>query len=152
MTLVQVKVQGLVFDPYQNIFIVLLREEEHNDMLPIWIGRPEANSIGLAVEGVFTQRPLTHDLIYNTIDKLSAKIISVVLTDLKDSTYYSKIHLFYNDREVAIDSRPSDAIALALRADAPIFVYDGLIKKQNSEEINRWLEGLKPEDFGKYEV
>jgi len=152
MALVQVKVQGLVFDPHQNTFIVILREEENNEMLPIWIGRPEANAIGLAVEGIFPQRPLTHDLISNIIDKLNAKIISVVLTDLKSSTYYSKIHLFYNDREVAIDARPSDAIALALRSDAPIFVHDGLIKKQNSEEISRWLEGLRPEDFGKYEV
>lgn len=131
MALVQVKVQGLVFDPHQNAFIVILREEEDNEMLPIWIGRPEANAIGLAVEGIFPQRPLTHDLISNIIDKLSAKIISVVLTDLKDSTYYSKIHLFYNDREVVIDSRPSDAIALALRADAPIFINDGLVKKQS---------------------
>lgn len=152
MSLVQVKVQGLVFDPHQNTFIVILREEETNEMLPIWIGRAEANAIGLAVEGIFPQRPLTHDLISNIIDKLNAKIISVVLTDLKDATYYSKIHLFYNDREVAIDARPSDAIALALRADAPIFVHDDLIKKQNSEDISKWLEGLRPEDFGKYEV
>lgn len=152
MSLVQIKVQGLVFDPHQNTFIVILREEENNEMLPIWIGRAEANAIGLAVEGIFPQRPLTHDLISNIIDKLNAKIISVVLTDLKDATYYAKIHLFYNDREVAIDARPSDAIALALRADAPIFVHDGLIKKQNSEDINKWLEGLSPEDFGKYEV
>jgi len=152
MALVQVKVQGLVFDPHHNTFIVILREEDNNEVLPIWIGRPEANAIGIAVEGVFPQRPLTHDLISNIIDKLNAKIISVVLTDLKDSTYYSKIHLCYNDSEVAIDSRPSDAIALALRADAPIFVHDGLVKKQSSEDINKWLEGLKPEDFGKYEA
>ena len=152
MALVQVKVQGLVFDPHQNRFIVILREEENNEMLPIWIGRPEANAIGLAVEGVFPQRPLTHDLISNVIDKLNAKIISVVLTDLKDATYYSKIHLCYNDREVAFDSRPSDAIALALRANAPIFIHDSLVKKQISEEINRWLEGLRPEDLGKYEA
>ncbi len=152
MALVQVKVQGLVFDPHQNTFIVILREEEHNEILPIWIGRQEANAIGLAVEGIFPQRPLTHDLIGNIIDKLNAKIISVVLTDLKDATYYAKIHLFYNDNEVAIDARPSDAIALALRADAPIFIHDGLIQKQNSEEMSKWLEGLRPEDFGKYEV
>jgi bifunctional DNase/RNase len=95
---------------------------------------------------------MTHDLITNIIDQLGAKMISVVLTDLKDSTYYSKIHLWYNDSEITIDSRPSDAIALALRADAPIFVNDSLVQKQSSEEINRWLEGLSPEDFGKYEA
>ncbi|MEK7747472.1 MAG: bifunctional nuclease family protein [Nitrospirota bacterium] len=150
--LVSVKVQGLVFDPHQNTYIVVLREEETNDVLPIWIGRPEANAIGLAVEGVFYQRPLTHDLISNVVDKIGAKIISVVLTDLRDTTYYSKIHLWYNDLEVTIDSRPSDAIALALRADAPIFINDRLIKRQSSEEITRWLEGLNPEDFGKHEV
>jgi bifunctional DNase/RNase len=150
--LVSVKVQGLVFDPRQNTYIVVLREEEHNEVLPIWIGRSEANAIGLALEGIFQQRPLTHDLITNVIDQLGAKMISVVLTDLKDSTYYSKIHLWYNDSEVTIDSRPSDAIALALRADAPIFVNDSLVQKQSSEEINRWLEGLSPEDFGKYEA
>ncbi len=150
--LLQMKVQGLVFDPYQKVYIVILRDEDENEVLPIWIGRPEANAIGLAVEGVFPPRPLTHDLINTMLDKLNAKIISVVLTDLKDSTYYSKIHLLYNDAELTVDSRPSDAIALALRADAPIFVHDGIVKKQNSEEIGRWLEGLSPEDFGKHET
>ncbi|MEK7286529.1 MAG: bifunctional nuclease family protein [Nitrospirota bacterium] len=150
--LVSVKVQGLVFDPHQNTYIVVLRDEDGNDVLPIWIGRTEANAIGLAVEGVFYKRPLTHDLISNVVDKIGAKIISVVLTDLKDTTYYSKIHLWHNDAEVTIDARPSDAIALALRADAPIFINDRLIQKQNSEEINRWLEGLNPDDFGKYQA
>ncbi len=144
--LVQMKVQGLVFDPNQSTYIVILREEENNEALPIWIGWPAAHAIGLAVEGVFPSRPLTHDLIGNIMDKFNAKIISIVLTDLKDSTYYSKIHISCNDAELTIDARPSDAIALALRANAPIFANDSLIKKEDSKEISRWLEGLKPEE------
>ncbi len=144
--LVQMKVQGLMFDPSQNAYIVVMREEEHKEVLPIWIGRSEANAIGLAVEGIFPPRPLTHDLISNVMDKLNAKIISIVLTDLKDATYYSKIHLSFNDRELTLDARPSDAIALALRSNAPIFANDTLVKK--SEDMSQWLEQLRPEDFG----
>jgi bifunctional DNase/RNase len=140
------KVQGLMFDPSQNAYIVVMREEENNEVLPIWIGRSEANAIGLAVEGIFPPRPLTHDLISNVMDKLNAKMISIVLTDLKDATYYSKIHLSFNDRELTLDARPSDAIALALRSNAPIFANDTLVKK--SEDMSQWLEQLRPEDFG----
>jgi hypothetical protein len=140
------KVQGLVFDPIQNAYIVVMEQEESNALMPIWIGRPEANAIGLELEGIFPPRPLTHDLISNIIDKLDAKIISVVLTDIKDSTYYSKIHLSYNDSELTLDARPSDAIALALRANAPIFARDGLVK--NTNDTSQWLGGLRHEDMG----
>ena len=150
--LVQMKVRGMMFDPYNNAYIIILRGEENTEILPIWIGRPEANAISLALEGIFTPRPMTHDLIKSVMDVLDAKIISVVVTDLKDNTYYSKTHLTYKDSEFTIDSRPSDAIAMALRADAPIFVSEKVIKKQSSEELDRWLENLKPEDFGKYDT
>jgi len=150
--LVQMKVRGMMFDPYNNAYIIILRGEEDTEVLPIWVGRPEANAMSLALEGIFTQRPMTHDLIKNVMDALDAKIISIVVTDLKDDTYFSKTHLSYQDSEFTIDSRPSDAIALALRADAPIFVSEEVIKKQSSEELDRWLENLRPEDFGKYDT
>jgi len=139
------KVQGLMFDPIQNAYIVVMQEEESNELMPIWIGRSEANAISLALEGIFPPRPLTHDLIGNIIHKLDAKIISIVLTDVRDSTYFSKIHLSYNDAELTLDARPSDAIALALRANAPIFAREGLVKK--TDDISPWLEGLKQEDM-----
>lgn len=86
------------------------------------------------------------------MDQVDAKILSAVLTDLKDNTYFAKIHLWYRDSEYSLDSRPSDAIALALRAEAPIFTSEEVLRKQSSEELERWLENLKPEDFGKFET
>ncbi len=150
--LVQMKVRGLMFDPYNKAYIIILRGDENTDVLPIWVGRQEANAISLALEGVFTPRPMTHDLIKSVLDTLEAKLISIVVTELKENTYLSKTHLTYRDSEIAIDSRPSDAIALALRADIPIFVSDEAIKKPSSEELDRWLENLRPEDFGKYDT
>lgn len=148
----QMKVRGLMFDPYNNAYIVILRDEENAEVLPIWVGKSEANAISLALEGVFSPRPMTHDLIKNILDSLNAKVISIVVTDLKDSTYFAKIHLLFNDSEFSIDSRPSDAIALALRADVPIFATEEVIKKHSSEDLDRWLENLRPEDFGKYDA
>ena len=149
--LTQMKVRGLMFDPYNNAYIVILRDEDNVEVLPIWVGKSEANAISLALEGVFSPRPMTHDLIKNILDSLKAKIISIVVTDLKESTYFAKIHLWFNDSEFSIDSRPSDAIALALREDVPIFATEEVIKKHSSEDLDRWLENLKPEDFGKYD-
>jgi bifunctional DNase/RNase len=94
---------------------------------------------------------MTHDLMKSLLDTVEAKVISVVVTDLKDNTYYAKIHLMYEDSEYSIDSRPSDAIALALRTSTPIFASEDVIRKQASEELDQWLENLRPEDFGKYE-
>ena len=93
---------------------------------------------------------MTHDLTKNVLDTLDAKIISIVINNLKDNTYYAKIHLLSRGSEVVIDSRPSDAIALALRASAPIFVADDVLDKRNAENLDQWLKNLKPEDFGKY--
>ncbi|MEE8607567.1 MAG: bifunctional nuclease family protein, partial [Nitrospiraceae bacterium] len=152
LMITQMKVRGLMFDPYNNTFIVLLRDEEQAEMLPIWVGKPEASAISFALEGVTAPRPMTHDLMKSILDAVHAKVISVVISDLKDNTYYAKVHLSYEDSEYAIDSRPSDAIALALRTKAPIFANEDVLRKQASEELDQWLENLKPEDFGKYDV
>ncbi|OGW61909.1 MAG: hypothetical protein A2638_05785 [Nitrospirae bacterium RIFCSPHIGHO2_01_FULL_66_17] len=149
--LTQMKVRGLMFDP-PNSYIVVLRGEEGQDTLPIWIGKPEANAISLALESVKLSRPMTHDLIKNVLDAIDAKIISVVITDLKDNTYFAKIHLTHHDAEITVDSRPSDAIALALKGESPIFVESDVIQKHSSEELDRWLENLRPEDFGRYDA
>jgi len=145
----EMKVRGLMFDPYNNAYIVILRLEDTTDMLPIWVGKSEASAISFALEGVAAPRPMTHDLMKSVLDAVDAKVISVVITDLNDNTYYAKIHLQYEDSEYSIDSRPSDAIALALRTNAPVFASESVLRKQTSEELEQWLEDLKPEDFGK---
>jgi bifunctional DNase/RNase len=143
------QVKGLMFDPYNNAYIVILRDEDQSEMLPIWVGKAEASSISLALENVQPPRPMTHDFMKSYLDAFNAKVISVVITDLNENTYFAKVHLMYEDSEYAVDSRPSDAIALALRSQAPIFASESVIRKQSSEELDQWLENLKPEDFGK---
>ncbi len=145
----QMQVKGLMFDPYNNAYLVILRDEEQVEMLPIWVGKSEASSISLALESVSPPRPMTHDFMKAYLDAFNAKVISVVITDLNENTYFAKIHLMYEDSEYTVDSRPSDAIALALRSQAPIFASESVIRKQSSEELEQWLENLKPEDFGK---
>lgn len=148
----QMNVRGLLFDPYNNAYIVILRDERNVDMLPIWVGKAEASAISFALEHISPPRPMTHDLMKAILDNADAKVLSAEITDLKDNTYFAKIHLWHGDSEYTVDSRPSDAIALALRADAPIFTKEEVLRKQNSEELERWLENLKPEDFGKFET
>jgi hypothetical protein len=145
----QMRVRGLMFDPYNNAYIVILRDEDSSEMLPIWVGKSEASAISLALENVAAPRPMTHDLLKSMLDSFDAKVISAVITDLNENTYFAKIHLLYQDSEFTVDSRPSDAIALALRANAPIFASESVLRKQTSEELEQWLENLKPEDFGK---
>ena len=113
--IVQMKVRGLMFDPYNNAYIVILRDEESAEMLPIWVGKAEASAISFALESISAPRPMTHDLMKSILDTVNAKVFSIVVTDLNDNTYYAKIHMMYEDSEYSIDSRPSDAIALALR-------------------------------------
>lgn len=144
------KVRGLVFDPHTNMYIVVLNDEENKEVLPIWIGKFEANAICFILEGITPPRPMTHDLTKSILDTLDIKIISIVISNLKDNTYYAKIHLSSHGSEVVVDSRPSDGIALALRAGAPIFVSEDVLEKRNSENLDQWLKNLKPEDFGKY--
>ena len=146
--LIEMKVEGLLFDPRSNMYILLLRETEGTSTLPIWIGKPEADSIALALGKVTTPRPLTHDLIRNIIDDLKLKVSRIIITDLQENTYYALIHLTDGRRETPVDSRPSDAVAVALRMSAPIFVEDSILELKNSDELEEWLKNLKPEDFG----
>jgi bifunctional DNase/RNase len=149
VVLAQMHLKGLMFDPYNNAYIVVLRDEDGQEMLPIWVGKAEAGAISMALENVAPPRPMTHDFMKSILDAYDAKVISVVITDLNENTYFAKIHLMYEDSEYTVDARPSDAIALALRANAPVFAKETVLNKQSSEELEQWLENLKPEDFGK---
>ena len=146
--LVQMKVEGLLFDPRSNMYILLLKETDGTGTLPIWIGKPEADSIALALGKVATPRPLTHDLVKNIVDGLRIKIARVVVTEITDNTYYALIYLNDGTKETLVDSRPSDAVAVALRAGVPIFVEDGIMATRSADELDEWLKNLKPEDFG----
>ncbi len=146
--LVEMKVEGLLFDPRSNMYILLLKEIDASGTLPIWIGKPEADSIALALGKVATPRPLTHDLVKNITDGLKVKITRVVVTEIIDNTYYALIHVSDGKKETLIDSRPSDAVAVALRASAPIFVEDSIMATRTADELDEWLKNLKPEDFG----
>ncbi len=142
------KVEGMLFDPRSNMYILLLREINGNGTLPIWIGKPEADSIALALGKVETPRPLTHDLIKNIVDGLKIKITKVIVTEILDNTYYALVCLSDGKKETYVDSRPSDAVAVALRVNAPIFVEESVMEQKSSDELEEWLKNLKPEDFG----
>lgn len=162
--MVEMTVEGLTLDPLTNMPIIILKDLPGKRALPIWVGIFEANAIALEMEKVCTPRPMTHDLIKNIIEGVNAKIIHIMVNDLKDNTFYAKISLKINDTEITIDSRPSDAIAVALRTKAPIYVAERVIDEAKSidmsgenvdddaEKWKKWLETLKPEDFGKYEM
>ena len=160
---VEMKVRGLALDPVSNMPIIILRDEEEKRSLPIWVGIFEANAIALELEKIATPRPMTHDLIKNIVESVEAKIEKIVVTDLRENTFFALIHLRLGEEEITVDSRPSDAIALALRAGAPIFVDDDVVRRAKSvevapkesddqEKLKEWLENLKPEDFGKYKM
>jgi bifunctional DNase/RNase len=146
--LIQMKVEGLLFDPRSNMYIMLLKEINGNGTLPIWIGKPEADSIALALGKVETPRPLTHDLIKNIADSLKFRIAKIIVTEIQDNTYYALVCLNDGKKETFVDSRPSDAVAVALRASAPIFVEDSILEQKSADELEEWLKNLKPEDFG----
>jgi hypothetical protein len=149
-------------DPITNMPIIILRDKDGQRVLPIWVGVFEANAIALQMENVATPRPMTHDLLKNVICDLKADIQKIVVSDLRENTFYALIYLVVNGEPVAIDARPSDAIALALRAQAPIFVEDRVIDnaktvdfvpdKENSERLQKWLESLDPETMGRYKM
>ncbi|MDP2166878.1 MAG: bifunctional nuclease family protein [Thermodesulfovibrionales bacterium] len=145
---IRMTVEGLLFDPRSNMYILLLKEVDGADTLPIWIGKPEADSIALAIGKVMTPRPLTHDLIKNLIDNLRVRVTKIVVTEILENTYYAIIYLTDGKKEISVDSRPSDAVAVALRTNAPIFVDDEVLDKKNTDELVEWLKNLKPEDFG----
>ncbi len=156
------KIKGLVVDPISKMPIVVLEDTNKERMLPIWIGVFEANAIALKIENISTPRPMTHDLLKNFLKKLQISVEKIVVNDVRDNTFYALIHCLYNNNRLIIDSRPSDAIALALRTDAPIYVDEEVVKKahslkfdeslEDSEKLKKWLESLTPEDFGKYKM
>ena len=159
---IEMKIRGLMMDPVTNMPIVILKDINGNALLPIWVGIYEANAIALEIEKVSTPRPMTHDLIKSLLLGLSTGIRKVVVNELKDDTFYALIWLARNGELISIDSRPSDALALALRLDCPIYVEDSVLKsskltggvadKVNSEELRKWLENLNDEDLGRYKM
>ena len=160
--LIEMTIKGLMVDPITNMPIVILRDQDGQRVLPIWVGIFEANAIALQIENIETPRPMTHDLLRNVIQDLKADVEKIVVCDLKDNTFYALIHMRIDGEVVAVDSRPSDAIALALRVRAPILVEETVIDnaksldftpdKADSERLTKWLESLDPDDLGKYKM
>ena len=159
---IEMTIKGLMVDPITNTPIVLLRDKDGQRVLPIWVGMFEANAIALQIENVATPRPMTHDLLRNVIHDLRAAVEKVVVSDLQENTFYALIYLTVEGNSVAVDARPSDAIALALRTKAPIFVEERVIDsakpldatadKGDAERLHKWLESLDPDDLGKYKM
>jgi hypothetical protein len=159
---IEMKIKGLVVDPISKMPIVVLEDIHSARILPIWIGVFEANAIALTIENISTPRPMTHDLMKNFLNKLDISIDKIVVNDVRNNTFYALIYCRHKDQPLIIDSRPSDAIALALRMNSPIFVEDSVVSKahslkfdenlESSEKLKRWLENLRPEDFGKYKM
>jgi bifunctional DNase/RNase len=159
---VEMKIRGLMMDPVTNMPIVILKDINGSTVLPIWVGVYEANAIALEIEMVATPRPMTHDLIKTLLLGLDTNVRKIVVSELKDDTFYAVIWLDKDGDLISVDSRPSDALALALRLDCPIYVEDAVLKsskvaatvsdKVNNEELRRWLEGLNDEDLGRYKM
>ena len=159
---VEMKIRGLMMDPVTNMPIVILKDVGSDTVLPIWVGVYEANAIALEIEKVTTPRPMTHDLIRNVLAGLDTQVHKVVVTELREDTFYAVIWLERAGQVISIDSRPSDALALALRVDCPIFVEDDVLKNSKlasnvsdrvtSEELRKWLEGLGDDDLGRYKM
>jgi len=162
MAEVEMTIRGLVLDPVTNSPIVILKDVSGDTVLPIWVGVYEANAIALEMEKVNTPRPMTHDLIKNVLTGLETQVHKVVVTELREDTFYAVIWLERGGEVISIDSRPSDALALALRVDCPIFVDDLVLKSSKqaanasdrltADELRKWLEGLNDEDLGKYKM
>ena len=162
----KVSIAGLTMDPASNTPIIILKSEDDQQAVPIWIGLLEATSIASALQNIKYDRPMTHDLLKNFADTLQISIVKVEVCDLKDNTFYARIYFVSKDQSFDIDARPSDAIALALRFKAPIYVEDSVMQQSkisdgeaevvdNSEEGKKWadyLTNLSPDDFGKYKV
>jgi uncharacterized protein len=159
---VEMKIRGLMMDPVSNMPIVVLKDIGSETVLPIWVGIYEANAIALEIEKVSTPRPMTHDLIKNVLTGLNTAVHKVVVTELREDTFYAVIWLERDGSVISVDSRPSDALALALRVDCPIFVDEEVLKtskqaaslsdRVTSEELRKWLEGLNDEDLGRYKM
>ena len=160
--LIEMTIKGLMVDPITNMPIVILKDKEGDRVLPIWVGIFEANAIALQIENIATPRPMTHDLLRNIITDLEGRVDRVVVSDLKENTFYAIVHLTVRGERVAVDARPSDAIALALRTRAPILVEETVIENAKSvdfaseradnDRLQKWLESLDPEELGKYKM
>jgi hypothetical protein len=163
----EMKVSGLTIDPFTNNPIIILKDLEGKSVLPIWIGLLEASAIATELENIQLSRPMTHDLVRNILDKLKVEVEKVEVVDLKDNTFFAALHLNILQKTIVIDARPSDAIAIALRTRAPIFVNEKVIEKsrivslekfkmeEEKTDSNKWkeiLETMSPEDFGKYKM
>jgi bifunctional DNase/RNase len=163
----EMKISGMAIDPFTNVPIVILRDMDEKSTVPIWIGLLEASAIATVLENIQFSRPMTHDLFKKVMETLNVVIDKIVVNDLKDNTYYATIYLTSNGVEYRIDSRPSDAIAIALRTNAKIYMEESVIEKSKRIELSKpddmtseearkkWaeiLENLNPEDFGKYKM
>ena len=151
---VEMKVKFLTFDSTSNGFVVLLMDMANKTGLPIWIGPFEANAIAMKLKKIGSQRPMTHDLINNILNTLHSKVMKIIVNDLKENTYYALIYLNRKGEEIVIDSRPSDAIAIALAVDAPIYVSDQVIERartidleKDEDQLKDFLENMNPDDF-----
>lgn len=159
---IEMKIRGLMMDPVTNSPIVVLKDATGEGVLPIWVGVYEANAIALEIEKIALPRPQTHDLIKNVLTGLEASVRKVVVSELRDDTFFAVIWMERDGHIVSIDSRPSDALALALRLDCPIYVEESVLKsskqstpttdKQTSEEMRKWLENLNDDDLGHYKM
>ena len=160
--LIEMTIKGLMVDPITNTPIVILKDKDGDRVLPIWVGVFEANAIALQIENVATPRPMTHDLLRNIITDLDGQVDRIVVSDLKDNTFFALIHLTVKGEGVAVDARPSDAIALALRTRAPILVEESVIdnartvdfgsERLDNDKVQKWLEGLDPTELPKYKM
>jgi bifunctional DNase/RNase len=160
--LIEMTIKGLMVDPITNTPIVILKDKEGERVLSIWVGIFEANAIALQIENVETARPMTHDLLRNIITDLDGRVDRVVVNDLRDNTFFAIIHMTVGGERVAVDARPSDAIALALRTRAPILVEESVIdnaktvdfasQRADNDRLQKWLESLDPDDLGKYKM
>lgn len=160
--LIPMSIKGLMLDPVSNSPIVVLKDSDEKFFLPIWVGIFEANAIALQLENVTTPRPMTHDLLRNMIAELDGRVTRVVINDLRDSTFFAQIRVMTGQRTLELDARPSDAIALALRTAAPIFVAQTVldqaqtiapdIEEGGEEKVKKLFENLDPEDLGKYKM
>jgi bifunctional DNase/RNase len=159
---IEMRIRGLMMDPVNNMPIVILKDVNGSAILPIWVGMYEANAIALEIEKISTPRPMTHDLIRTLLAGLETGVRKVVVSELKDDTFYALIWLEKDGRLISVDSRPSDALAIALRLDCPIYVDESVLnsskaagavtEKINDNEIRKWLEGLGDEDLGRYKM
>src|SRR5437868_10873914 len=159
---VEMRIRGLMMDPVTNMPIVILKDVAGDAVLPIWVGIYEANAIALEIEKVTTPRPMTHDLIKNLLTGLDTAVRKVVVNDLREDTFFAVIWLERNGQIISVDSRPSDALAIALRLDCPIFGDDEVLKSSklassvsdrvSADELRKWLEGLNDEDLGIYKM